>query len=146
MTNKMTPRRIALSHIIAEKTPPQGVLIWLFYENTDDLISLNEVGDNLERRHQRVGSPEEIQVVLDIPDDDPEVWLFSPIKLFSPRIKTLVLTAGDRAVARYGVSRTMTTEKVVFLCSRYLLHLHRQACGFTDPTPEARVNWSVEHS
>ena len=60
----MTPRQIILSHITAEKALPRGTLIWLFYENADDLISLNEVGDNLERWHQRVGSPEEIQVIL----------------------------------------------------------------------------------
>lgn len=94
----MTPRQIILSHITAEKALPRGTLIWLFYENADDLISLNEVDDNLERWHQRVGSPEEIQVILDMPDDDSEVWLFSPTKLFSPRVKTPVLTARDRAV------------------------------------------------
>ena len=142
----MTPRQIILSHITAEKALPRGTLIWLFYENADDLISLNEVGDNLERWHQRVWSPEEIQVILDMPDDDSEVWLFSPTKLFSPRVKTPVLTARDRAVARYGVSRVMTAEKVVFLYSGYLLHLYRQAYGFTGPAPEVRVNWSAKHS
>lgn len=43
----MTPRQIIRSHIAAERALPRGTLIWLFYENADDLISLSEVGDNL---------------------------------------------------------------------------------------------------
>lgn len=142
----MTPRQIIRSHIAAERTLPRGTLIWLFYEDADDLISLSEVGDNLERWHQRVGSPEEIQVILDMPDDDSEAWLFSPTILFTPRMKTRILTVRDKAVARYGISRIVTAEKVVFLYSWYLMDLYRQVYGFTGPEPEVRVNWNAKHS
>lgn len=142
----MTPRQIIRSHIAAERTLPRGTLIWLFYEDADDLISLNEVGANLERWHQRAGSPEEIQVILDMPDDDSEAWRFSPIELFTPRVKKTVQTARDIAVSRYGATRIITAEKVIFLYASYLMQLYRQEYGFIGPEPKININWSARHS